>query len=435
MMISIHRCMEYAKVADGLKLIPKLETCNLTECIYTIVHCCLSSSYDKNKVRLSSLSNDICNHIVTDKQWLQENMLCLLSNAVKFTPMGKYVDLRVKLVDSDDIITDSKPITALDSVSEFKKTNTGMLYRSHSIDRNPSISTAASSSSMLPSCKLLLIEIEDQGVGISKDMQSKLFAPFQQAQKHAGGTGLGLYSLSKRIEALGGTYGVRDRLDGQQGSLFWFAIPYRHDQITAAYHEENIKTDVSKLNDSCIVEKKEIVEGIHSSVVMSNHAGQPLRRMSCVGIHSSVTNMEGTVICEVHSKARMRVLLADDSFAMRKISTRILEQGGYEVITVTNGLEAIQMIESTYSNNPFDVMIVDIFMPVLDGIETIRRVRELEHDGKLSMKLPIIAYSANDEDSNAVAEALAAGANGFLSKPFTIEQFEKCVCTCCSKVM
>ncbi len=55
-------------------------------------------------------------------------------------------------------------------------------------------------------------------------MHVKLFAPFQQAQKNAGGTGLGLYSLSQRVTALGGRYGVRDRLDGQQGSLFWFSL-------------------------------------------------------------------------------------------------------------------------------------------------------------------------------------------------------------------
>ena len=76
---------------------------------------------------------------------------------------------------------------------------------------------------------MIRIEIEDSGIGISEDMMSNLFNPFKQAQRLAGGTGLGLYSLAKRIEALGGDYGVNRRSDGQSGSLFWFTIPYRPD--------------------------------------------------------------------------------------------------------------------------------------------------------------------------------------------------------------
>jgi signal transduction histidine kinase len=54
-------------------------------------------------------------------------------------------------------------------------------------------------------------------VGIAPDLKDQLFAPFKQAQRMTGGTGLGLYSMKKRIEALGGACGVRDRRDGQQG--------------------------------------------------------------------------------------------------------------------------------------------------------------------------------------------------------------------------
>ena len=61
-----------------------------------------------------------------------------------------------------------------------------------------------------------------------------LFTPFKQAQRLAGGTGLGLYSLAKRMEAINGYYGVQKRRDGLQGSLFWFAFPYKPDTMTAA---------------------------------------------------------------------------------------------------------------------------------------------------------------------------------------------------------
>jgi CheY-like chemotaxis protein len=98
-----------------------------------------------------------------------------------------------------------------------------------------------------------------------------------------------------------------------------------------------------------------------------------------------------------------------------------MQQGGHDVLCVTNGLEALEHIANHPSS--FDVLVVDIFMPVLDGIETIKRLRAEE----CPMKMKIIAYSANEEGSNAVEEALAAGADSFLPKPFTVKQFEDCM--------
>eukprot|EP01031_Cornospumella_fuschlensis_P025063 gene25063-30272_t len=80
---------------------------------------------------------------------------------------------------------------------------------------------------------LLRFEVSDHGIGLSDEAMLTLFNPFKQAQRLAGGTGLGLYSLARRIEALRGDYGVYGRPDEQQGSVFWFAIPYRPDRVSA----------------------------------------------------------------------------------------------------------------------------------------------------------------------------------------------------------
>ena len=93
-------------------------------------------------------------------------------------------------------------------------------------------------------------------------------------------------------------------------------------------------------------------------------------------------------------------------------------------------------------NPSFDVVLIDLHMPVLDGFETIRRIRELEirssllsietgHTVSLKTVVPhlyIIGYSAND-DEQTKKEVLLAGADGFLSKPFSIEKFESLYCT------
>jgi signal transduction histidine kinase len=87
----------------------------------------------------------------------------------------------------------------------------------------------------------LYIEIEDTGIGLNEIDRNNLFQPFKQAQRLAGGTGLGLFSLAKRLDALKGFYGVEKRRDGLDGSLFWFAIPYKPDHS----HNSNILNDES----------------------------------------------------------------------------------------------------------------------------------------------------------------------------------------------
>jgi signal transduction histidine kinase len=80
---------------------------------------------------------------------------------------------------------------------------------------------------------MLLVEVDDQGIGLTEEQMARLFAPFQQAQRMTiGGTGLGLFSLAKRLQALQGHYGVTGRKDGTQGSLFWFAVPFKIDDST-----------------------------------------------------------------------------------------------------------------------------------------------------------------------------------------------------------
>ena len=103
----------------------------------------------------------------------------------------------------------------------------------------------------MPSDLSLIVTVEDHGVGVSEELRETLFQPFRQAQRHTGGTGLGLYSLFKRMEALGGDCGVRARSDGSAGSVFWFSFPYRPDTNAALYENvELMKQNVSrKSND------------------------------------------------------------------------------------------------------------------------------------------------------------------------------------------
>jgi len=112
----------------------------------------------------------------------------------------------------------------------------------------------------------------------------------------------------------------------------------------------------------------------------------------------------------------IRALIVDDSSVMRKIVERCLRQAGMDLGQVheaSNGAEALALI----NENPFDLILSDINMPVMDGLEFIRHLKEMEN-GK---NIPIVMITTEGGEKS-VLEALALGAKGYIRKPFTPDQ-------------
>ena len=105
----------------------------------------------------------------------------------------------------------------------------------------------------------------------------------------------------------------------------------------------------------------------------------------------------------------MRILLAEDEKELSRALTAILEHSKYAVDAAYNGVEALELSE----NNPYDIMIFDIMMPKMDGIELLRRVRE---SGNYT---PVIMLTAKSEIDDRIA-GLDAGADDYLAKPFAM---------------
>jgi two-component system chemotaxis response regulator CheY len=113
-----------------------------------------------------------------------------------------------------------------------------------------------------------------------------------------------------------------------------------------------------------------------------------------------------------------KILAVDDSVTMRHLVTLSLRQAGYEVVEATDGLEALAKLEATR----FDLVITDLHMPGLDGTGLIRRVRALS-----SYRFTPILMLTTESDASRKAEGQAAGATGWIVKPFQPEQLLKVI--------
>jgi CheY-like chemotaxis protein len=113
----------------------------------------------------------------------------------------------------------------------------------------------------------------------------------------------------------------------------------------------------------------------------------------------------------------LRILLVEDNIINQKVATRMLERIGYEAEIASNGVEAIAAVKQ----RPFDVIFMDVQMPVMDGLEATRNIREM--DGPFAQPW-IIAMTA-DVVNDAINACLEAGMNDFISKPTTINTLAK----------
>jgi two-component system chemotaxis response regulator CheY len=122
----------------------------------------------------------------------------------------------------------------------------------------------------------------------------------------------------------------------------------------------------------------------------------------------------------------VKVLIIDDSTMMRKVVERALRQAGLnltEVLQANNGSEALALLREGAGASPaFDLIISDINMPVMDGLEF---VEQRKQEG-LAPGVPVVMITTEGSTPN-VMRALAAGAKGYICKPFTTDQIKACV--------
>jgi len=216
----------------------------------------------------------------------------------------------------------------------------------------------------------LEFEVIDTGIGMTPEQVQRIFAPFQQADssttRRFGGTGLGLTICKRLVEMLGGTIEVETELG--KGSRFRVSIA------------------TGPLDGVPLIEQP----ADHYNRLPGPELRPPV----------SATLPPGC-----------RVLLAEDAPDNQRLLSFLLHKAGAEVALAADGASAVEMaLEAWRRGHPFDVVLMDMQMPVLDGYQATRRLREQGYTG------PIIALTANAMAHQREA-CLRAGCTDFLAKP------------------
>jgi signal transduction histidine kinase/DNA-binding response OmpR family regulator len=223
----------------------------------------------------------------------------------------------------------------------------------------------------------LRFTVSDTGIGIPQEKLESIFSPFTQADSSTtrkyGGTGLGLTISARLASMMGGRISVESEIG--RGSRF------------------------------CLFVRMEALA--------------PTIEPDTIAVAES-SSSEETPPREVIARRELHILLAEDNRVNQAVASRILAKLGHILVIANNGLEAIEQLKQ----QAFDLVLMDVQMPEMDGILATKVIRE--HEKSTHDHIPIIAMTAHAMTGDR-ARCLAAGMDGFLTKPITPEEVDAAI--------
>jgi len=321
--------------------------------------------------------------------------------------------------------------------------------------------------------RVMRFEVRDTGMGIPEDQRERVFEPFAQADtstsRRYGGTGLGLAIVARLVDAMGGKIELLSEPGG--GSCFSFALPLPADgvgsRVTSAGWEDSLRSLRMLVIDGNETSREFIADILRSrgivAVTCASAAEIPAGRFACAISSDESILIEPAIIItsplehisddrvrltrpvgerelvealgtimkmgsrpasagSVERPRRagaLRVLVAEDNLIAQEFAAEALRRLGHSIALASDGNEALTMLRREI----FDLVLMDVQMPSLDGLEVTRRYREREAKG---VRTPIVALTAHfgREDRERCIEA---GMDAVLTKPIDLRQLETVV--------
>jgi signal transduction histidine kinase/ActR/RegA family two-component response regulator len=254
---------------------------------------------------------------------------------------------------------------------------------------------------------VLRCSVIDTGVGVPQEAREKLFQPFSQADgstaREFGGTGLGLAIAKRLADMMGGEIGFDSTEHG--GSTFWFTC--RLEECPPEPGEPASEPRALALHWQPM--RKPSIQASLDAVPAALPSPTPA---------ASAPPMQCGSAPATSVRTGHKLLLVEDHPVNMRITLRMLQKAQHDVVVAANGQEAVEQSAA----QAFDLVLMDVSMPVMDGIEATRRIRERE--SKHGGHVPIVALTANATEGDS-KRCLDAGMDDFIAKPVRAERLEE----------
>lgn len=324
----INDILDMSRIESGKVQIEETET-SLREVLRDVNNMIQPMAEEKN-IEFCIQNEIINNYVYCDKLRLNQVLINLLGNAVKFTPQGGEVSLRVH--------------------QEMVAPKGYGVY---------------------------IFKVKDNGIGIGPEFIDSVFQAFEREKstENSGiqGTGLGLSITKSIVKMMGGKISVESKIN--QGTEF---------TVKVVFLLQDVEDEMQPMEETEAVKEQEAA------------IKQEEQRKLFTG---------------------RKLLLVEDNHLNREIARMLLTEQGFVVDEVVNGQEAVEKVKTSHAGE-YAVVLMDIQMPILDGYEATKAIRDL--DNRILANVPIVAMSANAFDEER-RKAFAAGMNGYVTKPIDLE--------------